>query len=135
MTRQPYRLVIDINEGTFWVEQYRAVKPRSDETKDQNKDEAEKEKSGKEFAKVTGYLNKPGKLPAGVHLAKFIDAKNETSVTSGQVHLYFYPVGETSGGTLILETSEDTAMTLIINPITGLVTSYRGVIEDSRDVT
>lgn len=146
LTRKPYRLVLDFDSNSYWVEVYqgssgliptdsndaKAEKENNSDDEDEFGDESEKKqkKARGQFEKITGYLTKPGKLPQGVKVLKYLDDKHELSITSGTAQIYFYPTGEASGGALIIGTDNDTAVTLRINPITGKVTNYSGAVEN-----
>lgn len=139
MTKKQYRLTLNLQEGTYWVEEFVPPSPPpkkegDDEELELNADDDKPPVPRGEFRKLDSYLSKPGRLPKGVKIAKYYDARNEMAYSeNGVVYIYFYPIGETNGGYLILSTTEDTSITLRINPITGKVVSYRGVVENFNE--
>ena len=116
LTKNVYRVAMDFDQKTYWVEEQREV-PAEDSEQDNQKEVAMIEV----FEKTSFFLAKPGKLPSGVSFDSIESANKISSTTDGQGYVYFYPEGGSSGGDVILKNSEENIIKINIHPITGRV--------------
>ena len=135
MTKSLYRLVLDAENSKYWLEKREEVLVDKEadeggslidlETED---DESEKKRVYK-FVAVSEFLGKPGKLPSGVTIHEYQPADPVENSEGNLIYIIFYPEGSSSGGVLSLKSSQELYVSLTINPLTGNVRTYRGLLD------
>ena len=131
MTGKPYQLVVDVDEGAFWLEEME--KEKSCEMRLQEIEGleagkaglAEAETSAETLAKGTkkeDMIVRTTKLPDGVKIVAVMAQHHQEPVTEGQARILFFPEG-ISEKAFIWLAREDTVHTVEIRAIQG-----RGVL-------
>lgn len=93
-----YRLVIDLDNSTWWVENQRRaelITEEDEETrkkKEKNKKKEKKEEEESNFAMAEKYSKKPNPLPDNVQFEGVFKEK-EGQITKGMVFIHFFPSG------------------------------------------
>ncbi len=124
MAGEEYRLAFDLDTQAYWLEVLVVQ-----ESEEKESEEERKKIPKRVFVRTKRYLAEPAELPAGVAITRYFYPEKARDQSNGTVYLHFYPNGEMSGGYLFFNSSEDTAVTLQINPLTGRVKSHRGVLD------
>lgn len=164
-TSKPVRLVFDLEESAFWLEEGDA--PMLVQSKDSTGGaaaatnveasalaEAQRYSSGPKIARptfkmvdetgfaVTGGTGKgPRKLPRNIHFRRVETEHDDAPVAQGRAYLYFWPGGQTERAQIQLrlgeaETdNEADVLSLGVAPLTGAVAVKKGEVSLARPKT
>jgi len=158
VTARSERIVFDLDTGKFWLEESEQpmLVQTHDTTGTGGADpvtEAERQALAEKARLITGpqaprptfHAVKPGlyaasdnqggseqSLPFGIRFRDVQTAHDEDARTKGRAYLYFWPGGLTERASIVLRKgdslAETDAMTLMVSPITGVVTIKPGNI-------
>ncbi len=147
LSGRSYRIVFDLEEGTYWVEESEGIARMKRERQELERDgkaaldklderveeaadsttEEDREKvrllTGPGFKPVDGEDGKHTKLPDDVRYKSIWVEHLEKEATGGQVAMHFFPGGyaEEAHITLTDDDQGDRTMTVVVNPLTGEV--------------
>ncbi len=126
-----YRLVIDFEHKTYWVETQRAFKPISEVTLEPKRKKGSKdEPPSSDFMFAEKYSKKPVEMPQGVVFSGVLKEKDGFR-KEGVAYVHFFPNGFTEQAILYLTREGDTdiAYSLLVRPTSGKVELNRGKLE------
>ncbi|MBX7147841.1 type II secretion system GspH family protein [bacterium] len=129
-----YRLVFDMDTGSFWLESSSEDISVKDETLQKSKKEikvkeapqGEDEEKPEEFTAESERLVKKKKLPEGYRFKDIYISHQERPIESGQGYLHFFPTGLTEEAVInICDEDEKNFFALVVNPVTAGVKVYQ----------
>jgi len=133
MTGTTYQLVVDLDEGAFWLEEME--KEKSCETRLQEIDDLERGKAGQAEAeanvetllggqKKEDMIVRTSKLPDGIKIDAVMAQHHREPVTSGQARILFFPEGISEKAFIWLSRGE-TVHTVEIRALQGRGVHHR----------
>ncbi|MFH1532493.1 MAG: type II secretion system protein [Pseudomonadota bacterium] len=133
MTGKTYQLVVDLDEGAFWLEEME--KEKSCETRLREIDDLEKGKAGQAEAEASvetllkgqkkeDMIVRTSKLPDGIKIEAVMAQHHQEPVTSGQARILFFPEGISEKAFIWLSMGE-TVHTVEIRALQGRGVQHR----------
>ena len=128
LNKTTYRWVINMDDeedSTWWVEQKTNPSlPASTDSTEQDNDDDDDD-SAKPFVAASGFFEEPQHLPEGLNVAGVEYSKNNETLSSGTVYIYYFPEGQTSQILLKLK-SDKKSWSLLIDRFHGDLTVFSG---------
>ena len=129
LNKTTYRWVINMDDeegSTWWVEQKTDHSlPASADSTEQDNDDNKDDSSIKPFVAASGFFEEPQYLPADLSVAGVEYSKNNQTLSSGTVYIYYFPEGQTSQILLKLK-SDKKSWSLLIDRFHGDLTVFSG---------
>lgn len=144
LNHKTHRLVFDLDEGRYWVERleskndtlastdlksFEAPKPPGPRG-----NEKEEPSPGPKFAPVNESSAKPQDIPTGVRIKGIASPTSTRDISEGKAFIHFFPHGFAEPAAIYLTNGDDesVAYTLVIQPLTGKVTTYNELYNPFR---
>lgn len=150
------RLVLDMDESSYWVEAASKAVPirkeeekkekeekekKREEKKEEKQDEEKKEEASSSilpqeviFSSQESFLLKPVKLPKGVFLKDVFAEHTEGPISQGRAYIYFFAQGYVEPSVINLRDKDDEVhYSLKVNPISGVVKIENKYLELEND--
>jgi len=124
-----YRLVLDLENKTYWVESQKSFKPISEIVEPDKKRKNKSEPPPSDFSFAEKYSKKPIEMPQGVVFSGVLK-EQEGFRKDGIVYIHFFPNGFTEQSILYLtkDGDKEVAYSLVLRPTSGKVELDRGKV-------
>jgi general secretion pathway protein H len=123
-----YRLAIDLDQKTYWVEMQRELKMLNETPEDQVQSRKSKKSDPppSNFILATKFTKKPVLMPSGIVFDGVLKER-EGLITQGVAYIHFFPNGFNDQAVLYLnkEGASSFGYSLVIRPTLGRVELYR----------
>ncbi|MFH0925500.1 MAG: prepilin-type N-terminal cleavage/methylation domain-containing protein [bacterium] len=116
--KKVYQVAVNLEEESYWVVKAKKKEDTSIDDKEmgtaeeiQGEEEVSQERQKKEFIEII-------KFPEEIEIKSFwVDKENE--LTDGMIFISFYPLGNSSGGKIIIGKEDKETYKIVIDPIVG----------------